>query len=188
MKNVNGMWLLEECLRWWRKTHVDWDLTRLIDACRKLDPPRELLDVDDPELMLSGRMPERINSVLRKHGLAALPTEPSAAPQFANLIFHSLARRYAEILRQVTEVTGKNMRRLFVVGGGSRNEYLNDLIRKDCGMEVIRGPVESATIGNAAVQLAVLDGSVESTWGVCADAVAAWNRAIAAAVPMKGAA
>jgi len=180
LKNVNGMWLLEECLRWWREKQAEWDLPQLIEACRGLDVPRELLDVDNPELLLSGRMPERINSVLRKHGFAGLPTDPNMAPQFANLIFHSLARRYAEILRQVSEVTGKNIRRLFVVGGGSRNEYLNDLIRKYCGVEVIRGPVESSTVGNAAVQLAVLDGSIESTWGVRADAVACWSRRIAA--------
>jgi rhamnulokinase len=183
LKNVNGMWLLEECLRWWREKRVAWDLTQLIEECRKLHAPRELLDVDDPELLLSGGMPERINSVLCEHGLAALPTEPSMAPRFANLIFHSLAHRYAEILCQVSEVTGKTIRRVFIVGGGSRNEYLNELIRQGCGVELIRGPVESSTVGNAAVQLAVLDGRIESTWGVGVDGVAAWSRAICESIP-----
>jgi rhamnulokinase len=182
LKNVNGMWLIEECLRYWREQQAGWKLEELISACTRLDPPPYVLAVDDSELMLSQRMPERINSVLRKHGHAELSTDSSAAPQYASLIFHSLAHRYAEILQQVTEVSGKTIRRLFVVGGGSRNEYLNGLIGKCCGVEIVRGPVESSTVGNAALQLAVLDGTVEPKWGVQADAVATWARAIAAPV------
>lgn len=180
LKNVNGMWLIEECLRFWQDKQADWKLAELIKACSQLKPPPYTLPVDEPELMLSQHMPDRINSVLRKCGHAELSTDPRMAPQFANLIFHSLAHRYAEILQQVTEVSGKNLRRLFIVGGGSQNEYLNHLTRKQCGLELIRGPVESSMIGNAAVQLAVLDGSVESVWGARADCVAAWSRAIAA--------
>jgi rhamnulokinase len=182
LKNVNGMWLLEECLRSWREEGADWDFAGIIGACRALDPPRELLAVDDPDLLLGHRMPERINSVLRNHGCQEIPTHPSMAPRFANLIFHSLANRYAEVLRQLTEVTAKPLRKLFVVGGGSRNGYLNDLIGKCCGVEVILGPVESTTVGNAAIQMAVLDGSVEPVWGVLPAAVAQWSQAIAAPV------
>jgi rhamnulokinase len=180
LKNVNGMWLIEECVRAWREQQAEWDIAALVAECSTLDPPRELLAVDDPELLLSHHMPERINSVLRKHGYREISTHPSMAPQFANLIFHSLANRYAEILQQITAVSGKLLRKLFMVGGGSKNAHLNDLIRKRCGIELIRGPVESSTIGNAAVQMAVLDGSVESAWGVRPNAVAAWSRAIAA--------
>ena len=182
LKNVNGMWLIEECLRFWREKQADWKLGDLIHACGQLDVPDCILSVDDPELMLSQRMPDRINSVLCRQGHAELSTHPSMAPQFANLIFHSLAQRYAEILQQMSQVSGKTIRRLFIVGGGSQNEYLNGLIRRQCGLELIRGPVESSTIGNAAVQLAVLDGSVEPKWGVRAEAVASWSRAIAAPV------
>jgi rhamnulokinase len=182
LKNVNGMWLIEECLRAWREEQVVWDLAALVAACRTLDVPRELLAVDDPRLLLSHGMPDRINSVLRDHGHREISTHPSMAPQFANLIFHSLAHRYAEILQQVTEVSCKPLRKLFVVGGGSRNAYLNELIRKRCGIEVLLGSVESSTIGNAAIQMAVLDGSVEPKWGVRPDSVAKWAQTIAAPV------
>jgi len=182
LKNVNGMWLIEECLRSWREEHAVWDLSALVGACRRLDPPRHLLAVDDPRLLLSHRMPDRINSVLRDHEYQEISTHPSMAPQFANLIFHSLAHRYAEILQQVTEVSDKPLRKLFVVGGGSRNVYLNELIRQSCGIDVLLGPVESSTIGNAAIQMAVLDGSVEPKWGVQPDSVAKWAQTIAAPV------
>jgi rhamnulokinase len=179
LKNVNGMWLIEQCLRFWREQQHDWTWQELIHSCRKLDVPQYTLPVDDPELLLGQNMPDRINRVLRKNGHPQLPTDPNAAAQFANLIFYSLAQRYAEILRQVSDVTGKTIRRLLVVGGGSQNEYLNELIRKYCRIPVIRGPVESSTVGNAAVQLAVLDGSVEPVWGVRPESVAKWARAIA---------
>jgi rhamnulokinase len=182
LKNVNGMWLIEECLRSWREDRVAWDLNDLVSACRRLDRPQNLLDVDDPELLLNHHMPDRINTVLHKHGFKQIPTDPHMAPQFANLIFHSLAHRYAEVLEQLTEVSAKPIRKLFVVGGGSRNAYLNELIRKSSRIEVFLGSVESSTIGNAAVQMAVLDGSVEPKWGVRPDSVARWSQAIAAPI------
>ena len=179
LKNLNGMWLIEECLRHWQKQHAAWNVADLIGACRILDSPQFTFPVDDAELMLSQNMPDRINSVLRKCGHAELPTHPGMAPQFANLIFYSLAQRYFEVLQQVKEITGQDIRRIFIVGGGSRNEYLNHLVRQRCGVEVLRGPVESSTIGNAAIQLAVLDGDVDSSCGVRADCVAEWSRALA---------
>jgi rhamnulokinase len=182
LKNVNGMWMIEECLRRWHEQQVNWKLEDLISACGRLEPPQYTLAVDEPELLLSHNMPERINSVLRKHGHAEIPTDPGMAPQVANLIFHSLAQRYAEILQQVTEVTGKSLRKVFIVGGGSKNEYLNHLLHARSGLDVIIGPVEASTIGNAAIQMAVLDSSVESAWGVQVSAVAEWSRTIAAPV------
>jgi rhamnulokinase len=181
LKNLNGMWLIEECLRHWQKQNAEWKLAELIGACGMVAAPAYTFPVDDAELMLSQNMPDRINSVLRKCGHAELSTHPGMAPQFANLIFHSLAQRYAEVLQQVREITGQEIRRIFIVGGGSRNEYLNELVRRRCGVEVLRGPVESSTIGNAAIQMAVLDGSVGASCGVRADCVAEWSRALASA-------
>ena len=100
-------------------------------------------------------MPRRINAQLQSRGLQTIAEED--APAFANLIFHSLAACYAQVLGRIAELTGKRFRRLFVVGGGSRNLYLNRLTAEATGLEVIRGPQESSTIGNFAVQLASLD-------------------------------
>ena len=91
-------------------------------------------------------------------GHAALDPSPAAAPAFANLIFHSLAARYKQVLDKVCAHTGKRLRLLFVVGGGSRNQYLNRLTAEATGLEVLCGSPESSTIGNFAIQLAVLDG------------------------------
>ncbi len=81
-----------------------------------------------------------------------------AAPAFANVIFHSLAARYKVVLENISHHTGKQLKRVFIVGGGSRNQYLNRLIAERTGMDVHTGSAESSTIGNFAIQLAVLDG------------------------------
>lgn len=92
----------------------------------------------------------------------------------ASLIFHSLANRYAAVLRQIERHTDRKLRRLFVVGGGSQNEYLNRLTAEATQLEVIRGAAESSTLGNFAVQLATLEG--EQNLGADAGCIAKWAR------------
>ena len=96
LKNVNGMWLLQECQRHWEKSGKAWESSELVNACEGLPIPHQLLDVDDPSLLLQGNMPERINTVLKNHGYPTFSAENVDAPSLANLIFHSLAERYAK--------------------------------------------------------------------------------------------
>jgi rhamnulokinase len=117
--------------------------------------------VDHPELMLPGNMPGRINARRRAAGLAAIREDASGAPAFANLIFHSLAARYAQVLRELAQVTGREARTLHVVGGGGRNRLLNRLTAEATGLKVFAGHVESSTIGNFAIQMAAYDGRSE---------------------------
>ena len=182
LRNVNGMWLLQECLRHWEESGTKWTIDSLLAECSSLPAPKHLLRVDDPGLLLPGNMPKRINDVLEAQGHARLPENADAAPRFANLIFHSLAVRYAEVLRELTAVTGKQFKRLYVVGGGSKNAYLNWLVGESTGLEIVRGPAESSTLGNVAIQFAVLDGATEPEWGVIPSAVSDWSRRLAPAL------
>jgi rhamnulokinase len=133
-----------------------------------------VLDVDDASFLLAGSMPERINSQRTVRGFAPLDPGPDGAPVMAHLIFHSLAARYAEVLRRLEACTGKRLRRLFIVGGGSRNAFLNSLTQQATGLDLISCATESATIGNFAVQLAVLEGHCDPLRGAHADRVAYW--------------
>jgi rhamnulokinase len=92
----------------------------------------------------------------------------------ASLIFHSLADRYAVVLRDAARITGRDLNRLYVVGGGSRNALLNRLTAKATGLEVLPGSAESTTVGNFAIQLTALDGDYADGVGVSAGAVARW--------------
>ena len=179
LKNVNGLWLLEECRRTWAAAGHPWEFRELLTACAALPPPRDLFPVDAEALWLPGAMPARINRELIQRGAAPLDPAPQAAPAFAQCIFHSLAARYAEVLQALTELTAPRLQRLYVVGGGSQNQYLNHLIADRTGLDVVRGAVESSTVGNIAVQFAALQGEI-GDYGVTPAAVARWAQRFAA--------
>ena len=174
LKNVNGLWLLRQCIERWRLQGQAWTVEQLIAECSHLDPPEYSLDVDQPDLLLPDDMPARINAQLKRGGRAPIPEEPEMAPQMANLIFHSLADRYAAVLEHATRITGRALKRLYVVGGGSRNTLLSQLTAKATGLEVLAGSTESTTVGNFAIQLAALEGDYSNGIGVSASAVAKW--------------
>ncbi len=173
-KNVNGMWLIKQCMEAWAAAGKTWDVKELVAAAEVAAKPQGLLDVDDPELMLAGRMLERINTQRTKRGFERLDESPENAPAFASLIFHSLAARYAKVLDRVGVHSGKRLKRLFVVGGASQNEFLNRLTAEATGLQVFRGSAESSTVGNFAVQLAVLEGSRDAVTGAYAEQVSQW--------------
>ena len=161
--NVNGMWLLRQSMHQWEAAGREWDVAELVAAAEREPAPVALIDVDEPELLLPGDMLHRINAQLVRAGHAALDESPDRAPAFASLIFHSLAVRYAQVLTKIEAHTGKKLRRIFIVGGGSRNQYLNRLTAETTGFEVQCGSAESSTIGNFAIQLAVLAGHESPT-------------------------
>ncbi len=161
-KNVNGMWLLRQTLNQLCRDANVWPMPELVAAAERVDSMEGLLDVDDPTLWVQGEMASRINAQRGRQGLKPIEEHPSAMPEFASLIFHSLARRYAMVLANVEEHTGKRLKRLAIVGGGSLNEFLNRLTAAATGLEVCRGVAESSTAGNFAVQLATLEGAPNS--------------------------
>jgi len=181
LKNVNGMWLLRQCMDAWQQAGGVFTMPELIEAAEKLPAPEALLNVDEPDLLLPGNMPQRINRQRQQAGLVPLDESPDAAPVMATLIFHSLAARYAEVLTSVGRITGKKLKRVYVVGGGSRNAYLNRLTAEKTGLDVSCAAVESSTVGNFAIQLAALEGAYDPESGVKADAVARWAGVLAEA-------
>jgi len=152
-RGIAGMWLLRQCMNTWDRQRA-WTMPELIAAAQRLPAPDQLLDLDDPALLPPGDMTARINDQRRQRGLASLPAGYAAAPQYANLIFHSLASRYGILVREIEQMTGARLDRICVVGGGSRNEYLNALTSAVTGLPVVRCSAESSTLGNFAIQWA----------------------------------
>jgi rhamnulokinase len=181
-KNVNGMWLVRQCIDKWAADGRTWTAPELVAAAEKIARPQGLLDVDDPDLLLAGQMPQRINAQRVRKGFEALDERPENAGMFASLIFHSLASQYAKVLDRVAFHSGKKLKRLFVVGGASQNDYLNRLTKEATGLELFRGAAESSTVGNFAVQMAVLDGSRDAVTGVYAEQVSRWAGLFVAAL------
>jgi rhamnulokinase len=173
-KNVNGMWLIKQCIDQWAADGRVWGVPELVAAAEAATKPHGVLDVDDPELLLAGRMPQRINAQRVRRGFEPLDESPDNAPEFASLIFHSLAARYAKVLDRAALHGGKTLKRLFIVGGASQNTFLNRLTQEATGLELFRGSAESSTVGNFAVQMAVLEGSRDAVTGVYAEQVSQW--------------
>src|SRR5262249_22302976 len=145
LKNVNGMWLLRQCMEEWERRGMFWQLPDLLAACESLPAPSALIDVDDPPLMLPGDPIGKINSQLKRLGHPPLPPDCSDVPAIANVVFHGLAARYAEVLGSIADITGKKLKRLFIVGGGNQNSLLNRLTAQRTGLEVRLGSTESTT-------------------------------------------
>ena len=174
LKNVNGMWLLRQCMDEWESRGVSVKLEDLLHACESSVAPSHLIDVDAPALMIPGDAIEKINAQLVDAGAKPVIADSLGVPAIANLIFHSLAERYAKVLHSIESTAKKKLRRVFIVGGGNQNKLLNRLTRERSGLEVVLGSSESTTIGNFAIQLAALDGEWIPGIGVPAEAVAKW--------------
>ncbi|MEO6828270.1 MAG: FGGY-family carbohydrate kinase, partial [Acidobacteriaceae bacterium] len=176
LRNVNGLWLLMQCMEAWEAAGERHSLESLIEAAAELPAPKILLDVDDPDLLAPGDMPEKIATQLERKKAASAEIRKSR-PAMVGLILHSLAARYARVLADARVLTGIEFDRLYVVGGGGRNLLLNRLTEQATGLPLIVGAPESSTIGNFSVQLAALeqiqnDGVRQN--GVEHDAVARW--------------
>lgn len=161
LKNVTGLWILESCRRAWSARGTVLAHDELQRALRDRAPLARRLDVDDARFLNPPDMPDALAAYLRETGQAPLAGEL----ELSQLVLESLARRYAEVLALLAELTGTRPRGLQVVGGGSQNDFLNQRTAEATGLRVRAGPVEATAFGNLAVQ-AIADGA-------CADLAAA---------------
>lgn len=151
--NVNGMWLVKQCMDTWAAQGRNWNIEDLVHEAAARRAPG-VINVDAEPLMLDGNMPERINHELTLRGLESIPDTAGNEPVFARVIFESLANRYALALAHLERMLGRKLDRVHVLGGGSRNKLLTELTAQHTGLPVEAGEAESSTIGNFAVQLA----------------------------------
>lgn len=181
LKNVNGLWLLQQCMEEWNQHDFGLSVQELHVRCGSLPPPEALIDVDDPQLMTPGNMIAKINAQLGAQGKSHVEISEAGILLIANVVFHSMAARYAEVLSAIETITGKKLRRLYIVGGGSQNPLLNRLTADRTGLEVVLGSVESTTVGNFAIQLAALEQGSQDSRGAEQERIARWAKRLAKA-------
>ncbi len=149
LKNVSGLWLLSESVRTWEaEDGAAVDLEALLSAAGDIRDPVPVFDVADASFTAPGDMPSRIAGWCTARGLAV----PSTRAEYARAILESLAVAYAETLRTIVSITGKDVRVVHVVGGGSQNRLLCQLTADRTGLPVLAGPVEATALGNVLVQ------------------------------------
>lgn len=148
LRNVMGMWILNECVDAWAKSGRSFSFLELVRRAEGLPQPAQLIDVNDQTFMAPGDMPEKISQWLELHG-AQVPDHPH---EVVNLLLWSLAKAYSETAHQAAELSGNELREINVVGGGSQNSVLCQRISTMAGVDVVAGPVEATAIGNLLLQ------------------------------------
>jgi rhamnulokinase len=148
LKNVMGLWLLQECRLTWMARGADMSYEELLHLAEAAPHFTAVIDPDDERLLPPGNMPTRITQLAAESG-QSLPPDPGP---IARCIFESLALKYRSTLEQLRQVTGSEIRTIHIVGGGANNRLLCQMTADACGCPVVAGPTEAAALGNLLVQ------------------------------------
>lgn len=155
LKNVMGLWILQECRRRWAEEGDEMSYEELVALAEEAPPFRTLVDPDDRRFLTPGGMPEKIKSFARESGQPL----PEGAGAVVRCVLESLALKYRAVLERLEEASGRSIRVIHIVGGGSENRLLNQWTANATGRLVLAGPKEATAIGNLLVQ-AMADGVV----------------------------
>ena len=172
IKNIMGLWIEQESRRQWRREGKSYTFDELSAAAAEAQPLRSLINPFDPIFTPEGNMPQRIAEYCKKTGQAV----PASDADYVHCIFYSLANRYKEVLEILKSMSPHPIERLHVIGGGSRNDLLNQLTANAIGIPVLAGPSEATAIGNCLIQ-AKSAGLLTDCWEM--------RRLIATAFPPK---
>lgn len=155
LKNITGLWLLQETQRGWAEAGKPLSHTEAAELAANLDRSKAniaILDPNDPLFSTPGNMPLRIESYCLRTGQPV----PQSRAEIICTILESLAQSYARTIRELETLTGVPVSCIHMVGGGIRNRLLCQLTADATGKEIIAGPVEASAIGNIIVQLTAL--------------------------------
>jgi rhamnulokinase len=150
LRNVMGLWLLSESLRTWSLRGVEVDLGEVLVGAAALAPDGPRINPDDPVFLPPGDMPGRIVRAARESG-RGLP-EPAEPEVIVRCILDSLASAFAQAVTEAEQLSGHPVDVVHIVGGGSQNALLCQLIADAAGKPLVAGPVEATALGNLLVQ------------------------------------
>lgn len=148
LKNVMGLWILQECRAAWAREGCELGYEEISRLAAETPPGGPLVDPDDPRFLPPGDMPARIRQYCRETGQPE-PTEPG---EVARCVLESLALKYRWVLERLRGLTGKQFSTIHVVGGGARNDLLCRFTAGAVGLPVLAGPAEATALGNILVQ------------------------------------
>jgi rhamnulokinase len=157
LKNIVGLWILQESRREWARQGRELDYATLTREAENAEPFRSLIDPRATRFLKPGNMPQKIALFCSETGQPA----PQTPGQFVRCIFESLALLYRVTLEELEQLSGRTIRRLHIVGGGSQSALLNQFAASASGRQVVAGPAEATAIGNVLLQ-AIAFGHLES--------------------------
>ena len=157
LKNIVGLWIVQECRRQWAKEGEKYDYAALEKLAADAPPFVSLINPDDSRFLSPEHMPEKIAEFCTETGQPV----PANHAAYVRCIYESLALFYRVTLRKLERLTGKKIERLHIVGGGSQATTLNQLAANALKIPVLAGPTECTALGNILVQAIAL-GHLES--------------------------
>ena len=156
LKNIMGMWLIQECKRIWdQEEEIKWK--QVVNVSQQTKPFVSLINPDDPVFL----NPENMREAIREYCKKTNQPVPRGKGEIARCIYDSLVLKYKLTIRQIESVTGKKIEKLHIIGGGAHNTMMNQLTADALGIPVYAGPTEATAIGNIMLQARAL-GKVSS--------------------------
>jgi len=148
LKNIIGLWLIQESRRQWSREGSEYSFALLEDMAGEAQKFKCFIDPDAPEFVPSGNIPRRIREYCKKTGQEV----PDSPAEITRCINESLAMKYRYSLEQIAECTGKEYKTIHIVGGGVQSNLLCQMTADSCNCKVVGGPVEATVFGNIALQ------------------------------------
>jgi rhamnulokinase len=148
LKNIMGLWLVQECRRAFLADGNDLDYAKLTSLADQAEQHVAVVDPDHAPFLSPGQMPQKISEFCTRTG----QRNPQSPGEYVRVCLESLALTYRRTLLALEDILGRRIETIHIVGGGSRNELLNQMTADACNRPVIAGPVEATAIGNILVQ------------------------------------
>jgi sugar (pentulose or hexulose) kinase len=149
LKNITGLWLIQECRRIWAREREDFSYDTIVQMAKMAVPFTSFIDPDDSSFLHPRHMPEAIQHFCQRTGQSVPQTEG----EIARVVFESLALKHRYVLDMLKEFREKPFSTLHIVGGGTQNTLLCQFIANATGLPVVAGPIEATAIGNLLVQV-----------------------------------
>ncbi len=156
MRNITGLWLLQCLISEWEKEGWDTSYESILSECKKINPFCSIINSDDPVFTHPVSMTKAIQDYCSQSGQYI----PETQGELVRCVLESLAIKYHHVMKKLKKCSGINISKLHVVGGGSRNEQLNQFIADALNMPVVTGLTEATAVGNI-IQQAITDKKIE---------------------------
>jgi len=157
LKNISGLWIIQECRRVWARQGDEYSYDEITAMAERAKPFCALIDPDDKAFLNPDDMPQAIVEFCKRTG----QEPPAERGEFIRCALESLALRYRDVIEKIEKISGRRIKVLHIVGGGSRNRLLNQFTADATGIPVIAGPAEATALGNVLMQ-AVAKGEISS--------------------------
>lgn len=161
LKNIIGLWLIQESRREWRRRGQEYSFSQLEAMAQDAPPLRSFIDPDAPEFTPPGDIPGRVQDFCRRTGQPV----PETVGEITRCIYESLALKYRFAVDQLCTATGRDFSALHIMGGGTQAALLCRMSADSTGLPVIAGPVEATALGNIVIQLVALGALPDITAG-----------------------